>query len=67
MGNIIFYTGRKLSPGHFNNNSKGKVGKLSIHNCLKFVDDITYDWTTQHRTDDVLCTMPKRTFFKFDI
>jgi len=52
---------------YFYNNCKGKIGKWSIQNCLTFMDEIAKDWTTQLKMGDVLRTMLKKTFIKFDI
>jgi len=39
----LFTTRRQPRVGKFFNNAKGKIGKQSIQNRLKFMDDIAAD------------------------
>jgi len=61
----IFFTRRQPRIGTFFNNSKGKIGKQSIHNRLKFMDEITTEWHEMDLTDSTIRTMLKKTFFQF--
>jgi len=50
----LFPTKRQPRVGKFFNNAKGKIGKQSKQNRLKFMDNITEDWIGLNLTDDVI-------------
>jgi len=44
LNETIFSTRRQPGIGKFFNNAKGKIGKQSIQNRLKFMDERRTDW-----------------------
>jgi len=60
----LFTTRRQPRVGKFFNNAKGKIGKQSIQNRLKFMDDITEDWIGLDLTDDVIRRLLNKAYFK---
>jgi len=62
----LFTTRRKPGIGKFFNNAKGKIGKQSIQNRLKFMDAIQTDWLGTELNDDARRRLLKKTFFSYE-
>jgi len=61
----LFVTRRQPRIGKFFNNARGKIGKQSLENRLKFMEAVTADWQGIDLDDSARHLLWKRSFFKY--